>query len=896
MMQVGSWNCTGCDFRSSRFRTWLSPLHLAAVQETFKTSPQLSVPGFQTFVSPASRKPLPTGSTGSLRGRAKGGLASFVSTQLSAFYNVDRVALEVEHVESLVLHFTRKSSAPVDDSAPTAFLFANCYVRPLPDAVDFELLFAEVDALGARFDCPLLIAGDFNAHLPHPRVPTLHPTPRDVSFYDFVTRLESVGFTYGPGPENARPTFLGGNSGTFIDFVFARGVNFDPVLVSTLTVTGHRALTSILRWPAPVPVSLTPRQSHRRHFHSEVPPNFFSRFVADGITGCVEFIRAGVGRVYSLFLMMVLSLTVISRPPARPRESWHRYLSQDELAPLLTQEDALRLAASQPVECLDFVNLRNERRAVAILRKELHLKAVSRLFTDTARSFNNPTQLWDMVKRFRGTAATGGVPVHILRDHFVAVFNRVTDPLPLTFFDPRGYVTTAIDRRFTMAELDKALSELKRDKAPGPNGIGNDVLLALAKLDDGRLFFLNLFNACFESGAFPDPWRTSEIFVLYKGKGDVLDPNSYRGIALLDSCFKLYERLLYHRLRTWAFARGCIPPAQFGFRANSGTLDAAFTFATLIMKYVFVRCSPLFAALIDFQKAFPSVHRAKLLSKLERMGIPRKFLRALGVMFSGNTFCLRAEDCVTEAFPVITGLREGGVLSPLLFSLFISDMEESVLCPFTEEEFARTLCRDPELHGTVIPGLLYADDLILFALSENALRLRLTRLKRYAISQSLTVNVKKSEIVVFGLSRPTFVFRFNGDDLPLRRSCKYLGIWFASSGSWAILQKELTAKFQAAVVSFFSLCRKLRISRLDHVHKLSQSLLFSVLYGAEFITDVSFVPCIENLFVRGVRKFYGLPNGVSNVAIRLLFPDVCVASLLLRNKFSLLLRALKAGP
>jgi hypothetical protein len=219
-------------------------------------------------------------------------------------------------------------------------------------------------------------------------------------------------------------------------------------------------------------------------------------------------------------------------------------------------------------------------------------------------------------------------------------------------------------------------------------------------------------------------------------------------------------------------------------------------------------------------------------------------------------------------------------------------MPASVLCPFTDGEFHRFLVRDPELHGNPLPGLLYADDLILLTLTEDALHIRLARLKKYARVNDLTVNVRKSEVVVFGVSNATPVFMFNGEHLPLRRSCKYLGIWFDWSGAWTVLSKEVTAKFNAATVVFFQLCRKLRLARLDQVYKLAQSLLFSVLYGTEFLTDLNVVIQLEQCFVKGVRGFYGLPNGVSNVAIRLLFPDFCLTTLILRRKFSLLLRAL----
>jgi hypothetical protein len=95
-------------------------------------------------------------------------------------------------------------------------------------------------------------------------------------------------------------------------------------------------------------------------------------------------------------------------------------------------------------------------------------------------------------------------------------------------------------------------------------------------LPGGPQFFTNLFNACLEGGRLPDLWRCTEIFLIYKGKGDVADPGSYRGIALMESCLKVYEKLLYNRLSSWAHSRGLIPDCQFGFRPRSSTLDAVF--------------------------------------------------------------------------------------------------------------------------------------------------------------------------------------------------------------------------------------------------------------------------------------------------------------------------------
>jgi hypothetical protein len=482
--------------------------------------------------------------------------------------------------------------------------------------------------------------------------------------------------------------------------------------------------------------------------------------------------------------------------------------------------------------------------------------------------------------------------VDTLVRHFCSVFNRTGDPVPFVFEDVGPLDDETLDRCFSMEELTAAIKGLSRGTAPGTTGIGNDVLRELFDTTGGAEFFLCLFNACLEGAELPTVWRCTEIFLLYKGKGLITDPGSYRGIALMDSSLKLFEKLLYARLSPWAAARNLIPDCQFGFRAGAGTLDAVFVFLTVIFKYVVLRHGRLFAALIDFQKAFPSVSRALLVQKLGDLGVSVKFRRCVVAIFHKNSFAIRVGDKVTQEFPVTTGLREGSVLSPLLFSLFISDMVEDVLCPFSG-----FLQCDPALNDVRIPGLLYADDLVLLCLSADLLRVRLRRLADYAFRNRLTVNVSKCEVVCFG-GRTTGhgAFRFDGQSIPVRSSWKYLGVWIDADRSGRSLTNAILEKFRAGVPTFFSLCRRMKIADTPHVFRLAQSLLFSLLYGAEFIASMDVVHRCEVAWWRGVRQFYGLPNGVSNTILGLLFPDFSLVHKVLSGKVALMLRGTRALP
>jgi hypothetical protein len=887
-MRVKSWNCTGIASRikSPPFRNWLSDADIVGLQETFLTSSALQISGFTPFVKPA-RYP-PSGK----KHRALGGLVTLVSSQLGSSFRTSEVqCLNFDGFENQCVRFDRCDENRED--LPSVFFVLNCYVVSQPTPFDFSGLFFALDAYLAALDAPVVILGDFNAHWRFSDVGRV-PNARDREFRDFVLHMGDTGFSFFPSTSQdlRYPTFISSKSSTVIDYFFVRGVAASGFGRRGLTVFGHQALHLDLSWPSAPLTELRPRTSYRKHFRSPPPASFFTSIRETGsLSSHWDFIRAGITQVYALFVLCCGQLFQVCKPSV-PSESepWHRYLSEHELAPLLRLENNVfsLVAGAQLGEVpLGLAELNSQLRQ---LRRTLHSLATRRLFDEVRGSYSDPTKLWAFVRRFRVQQDQGVLPIDVLVSHFTAVFNRQSDPVPMVFcsnfFAPSDVV---LDGLFTLSELEVAVNALDRGTAPGVSGIGNDVLKELFRLPGGPGFFLDMFNACMESGVIPDPWRCTEIFLLFKGKGELTDPGSYRGIALMESTLKLYERLLFARLSVWAASRGLIPDSQFGFRPRSSTLDAVFVFVTLVTKYVLIQGSQLFTCLVDFQKAFPSVNRAQLLFKLESFGVSSRFRRCINSLFVGNTFSIRSGSMVTREFPVTTGLREGSVLSPLLFVLFMSDVGASVLRPFGHGEFLK---RDPSLNCIPIPGLLYADDLVLFCLSADLLRERLRRLCDYADKNTLTVNVSKCEIVVFGgrQGNSPLTFKYKGQAIPIRRSCKYLGVWIDGDLSGRSLADAISHKFKAAVPVFFGLCRRLRLSRLDLVYRLSESLVFSLLYGGEFLRRVDVIDGCEDAWWSGIRAFYGLPSGVSRATLRLIFPRMALRDRVLRAKYNLMYR------
>lgn len=124
---------------------------------------------------------------------------------------------------------------------------------------------------------------------------------------------------------------------------------------------------------------------------------------------------------------------------------------------------------------------------------------------------------------------------------------------------------------FTEEEVEGAISSLKVRKAPGPDGICNEHLKeahpVLAKV------WLALFNKCLEKGEIPHEWRKSTIKMLYKGKGDPSTPDAYRGVALEQTAFKVFTKLIAGRI--CPLLEEHLPDEQFGFRRGRSTQLAA---------------------------------------------------------------------------------------------------------------------------------------------------------------------------------------------------------------------------------------------------------------------------------------------------------------------------------
>ena len=228
-------------------------------------------------------------------------------------------------------------------------------------------------------------------------------------------------------------------------------------------------------------------------------------------------------------------------------------------------------------------------------------------------------------------------------------------------------------------------------------------------------WIVRLFNLCFVLGVVPEEWCEACIVPLYKGKGDKYECGNYRGISLLSVVGKLYGRVLINRI---SGATDCvIGDEQCGFRRGRGCVDQVFAVRQVCEKAI-ERGKEVVWAFMDLEKAYDRVDRSALWKVLCIYGVGGRLLRAVQSFYKSSRACVRVANGMSEWFQVNVGLRQGCVMSPWLFNMYMDGV--------VREVNARVLGNGCELwkgnERIILSQLLFADDTALVADSVEKLQ------------------------------------------------------------------------------------------------------------------------------------------------------------------------------
>lgn len=373
-------------------------------------------------------------------------------------------------------------------------------------------------------------------------------------------------------------------------------------------------------------------------------------------------------------------------------------------------------------------------------------------------------------------------------------------PLPLDGFDP------VLDLPFVVEELNVVLSNLKLRASPGLDNIDYKIISNLP--DSARSFLLKLYNKIFTDQTISLEW--SQYLVFFIPKDD--EALKFRPILLASCLFKIMERLIVNRLNWFVEYKEILPRSQFSFRRNKSCIDNLAILQSEIL-LVFKKDRALPAAFLDIKSAYDNVLPNILISKLIDLGVsPNVTAFIQNATYSRQVHC-RFEN-IDEIIFISKGLPQRSVLSPLLYNIYVSEIESKCVgdCKIIQ----------------------FADDIAIFCASRNLrqdinqLNLSLGMVSEELFLLGLDLSTEKTKFCLFKrgskncTERNLQLFLNSGVIRPSPR-VKFLGILFSPNLSWGAHVDNLWHKYQ---------CPLKILSCLTHTWWGADPQLLKIIYNA----------------------------------------------------------------
>lgn len=456
------------------------------------------------------------------------------------------------------------------------------------------------------------------------------------------------------------------------------------------------------------------------------------------------------------------------------------------------------------------------------------------------------------------------------KEHFEQLLNQNTTVDETAFQEiPQFPTRDELGLIPTIGEITSAIKSLKCNKAAGLDGIpaeafkhgGNGMVLQLQQL----------INKIWLEESIPGDLKNAAIVTVFK-KGDKSDCDNYRGISLLSIAGKIITRILSNRLTD--VSESFLPESQSGFRPSRGTIDMIFT-ARQLQEKCREQNRPLYMAFIDLVKAFDSVNRDALWKLLSLIGCPDKFVNILRLFHDNMKAMVIANGVPGESFEVRTGVKQGCVIAPSLFSIFIAsiihlvknDIPQCTNLVYRIDGKLFNLGRFRSKSKTTITSIVelqYADDNAIVAESEADLQAILNTFNRVYKSIGLKINTAKTQILYQPSPTTTSLIQPNiqldGVTLQNVDHFPYLGSHLSSN---AVIDDEIQHRIKCASTSFGRLRKRVfqnKDLRADTKCLVYKAVVMpTLLYGCEtWTTHKRHLRCLEQYHQRCLRKILGI--------------------------------------
>lgn len=312
---------------------------------------------------------------------------------------------------------------------------------------------------------------------------------------------------------------------------------------------------------------------------------------------------------------------------------------------------------------------------------------------------------------------------------FSAFFKSTYSPtVPVfTFQDFEECSENEINFSISRSEIISAVKNLSDNVFPGTDTFPEIFVKKCCDSLINPLFIL--YNRSLGSGTVPCVWKKSFVTPIYKA-GDKSNVENYRPISILGAFAKVLDSIISSKLTLLLLSK--ISTNQHGFVENKSTLTNLLIYSEFISSAL-NSGTQVDSIYLDFSKAFDSVNHDILIRKLFNFGVRGSILSWLKSYLINREYQVRIKGNLSNVYYSNSGVPQGSHLGPLLFLLFINDIDEKLQ------------------HSKI---LLYADDVKLFntinsPLDQTKLQKDLDTISEWARLNDLNFNINKCSVVTF---------------------------------------------------------------------------------------------------------------------------------------------------
>ena len=225
-------------------------------------------------------------------------------------------------------------------------------------------------------------------------------------------------------------------------------------------------------------------------------------------------------------------------------------------------------------------------------------------------------------------------------------------------------------REVKECEVLEIIKSLKQERAPGVDGITSQMLTHAGPCFIRLL--TNLINCILKDGIVPDSLQTGKMTLIDKKAPSLLVANK-RPLTVSSLLLSVCTKIIHSRMDPICEKKNYYGDVQYGFRSNRSTSDCVFMLLAAIRRAK-KKGYRISIAFCDIAKAFDSVNRELLYIKLDSIGFGGKVKSLIQSMYYNDCVQVRVKGGLSTPLWFTKGVKQGCVLSPLLFSLYIAGL------------------------------------------------------------------------------------------------------------------------------------------------------------------------------------------------------------------------------